>query len=210
MSAEECRIFVCVTDGGLFHAIQEETLLRMPRVAIRSFVNVKQIYADLRQGSPAAIVLDAAVLSRNKIDEQIAELAELSPIILIGSAQDQPHIARLVAAGRADFVAQLAGFATLVAALLERIVRAAEAAEAARGMALRDLPEELLEFLRHEINNPLTGILGNAELLLAGRDHLPPASVQRLQTVVELAVRLRENVLRVTHQPKPARHAASN
>jgi signal transduction histidine kinase len=50
--------------------------------------------------------------------------------------------------------------------------------------------------LRHEINNPLTGILGNAELLLGQRDGLPAPVIQRLQTVVELAVRLRETIRR--------------
>ncbi len=42
------------------------------------------------------------------------------------------------------------------------------------------------EILRHEVNNPLTGILGNTELLLARRDRLPPGAVERLQTIAEL------------------------
>ncbi len=45
------------------------------------------------------------------------------------------------------------------------------------------------EIFRHEINNPLTGILGNAELVLAHREHFSGIEVQRLQTVVDLAVR---------------------
>ncbi len=54
------------------------------------------------------------------------------------------------------------------------------------------------ELLRHEVNNPLTGILGNAELLLARRDRLPPRDVERLETIAELAVRLRETVRRLS------------
>ena len=50
----------------------------------------------------------------------------------------------------------------------------------------------------HEINNPLTGILGNAELLLSHGTRLPAMDVQRLQTVVELAVRLRETIRRLS------------
>jgi two-component system, NtrC family, sensor kinase len=43
-----------------------------------------------------------------------------------------------------------------------------------------------------DINNPLTGILGNAELVLSHATKLPPADIQRLQTI--LAVRLRETI----------------
>jgi signal transduction histidine kinase len=57
----------------------------------------------------------------------------------------------------------------------------------------------MAESFRHEINNPLTGILGNAELLLAHRDRMPPVDTKRLQTVVELAVRLRETVRRLSN-----------
>ena len=62
----------------------------------------------------------------------------------------------------------------------------------------KDATSELAEIFRHEINNPLTGILGNAELLLAHGAHLNSVDVQRVQTVVELAVRLRETIRRVS------------
>jgi signal transduction histidine kinase len=65
--------------------------------------------------------------------------------------------------------------------------------------------EDFGEVLRHELNNPLTGILGNAELLLAeirrgdgGR--IPPGGVQRLETIAALAVRLRETIRRLSQK----------
>jgi signal transduction histidine kinase len=58
--------------------------------------------------------------------------------------------------------------------------------------------------LRHELNNPLTGILGNAELLLveARRKDLElPAQAQaRLETIAQLAVRMRETVRRLSEK----------
>lgn len=52
--------------------------------------------------------------------------------------------------------------------------------------------------LRHELNNPLTGILGNAELLLRelrrNKIELPSHVQQRLETIATLAVRMRETV----------------
>jgi signal transduction histidine kinase len=61
------------------------------------------------------------------------------------------------------------------------------------------------ELLRHELNNPLTGILGNAELLLAGihkKDDgkLPRGGQQRLETIAALAMRLRETVRRLSQE----------
>jgi hypothetical protein len=53
--------------------------------------------------------------------------------------------------------------------------------------------------LRHESNNPLTDIQGNEELLLAeihlkDDGKLPHGGRQRLETIVALAVRLRQTV----------------
>jgi signal transduction histidine kinase len=62
------------------------------------------------------------------------------------------------------------------------------------------------EILRHEVNNPLTGILGNTELLLARRDRLPPAAVERLETIAGLAVRLRETVRRLSNAWEEEHH----
>ncbi len=59
-------------------------------------------------------------------------------------------------------------------------------------------PEDFGEILRHEVNNPLTGILGNAELLLARRENLPAGAVQRLEIIAELAMRLRETIRRLS------------
>jgi len=58
------------------------------------------------------------------------------------------------------------------------------------------------ELLRHELNNPLTGILGNAELLLVemqrGDGVLPEQARLRLETIAALAVRMRETVRRLS------------
>ncbi len=66
--------------------------------------------------------------------------------------------------------------------------------EAANDYGLRDFGE----VLRHELNNPLTGILGNAELLLVELQRqqvvLPEQARARLETIASLAVRMRETV----------------
>lgn len=46
--------------------------------------------------------------------------------------------------------------------------------------------------LRHEINNPLSGILGNAELALAGKAKIPADVRERLERIAQLAMQIRE------------------
>ena len=71
----------------------------------------------------------------------------------------------------------------------------------------RDNLAELRDFgevLRHELNNPLTGILGNAELLLVElrrkNIELPSTVETRLETIATLAVRMRETVRRLSEE----------
>src|SRR5215472_13177637 len=71
--------------------------------------------------------------------------------------------------------------------------------------------EDFGEVLRHERNYPLTGILGNAELLLAEirrkRDgRVPSGGEQRLETIATLAVRLRETVRRLSEEWEARKH----
>src|SRR6266566_2522792 len=67
------------------------------------------------------------------------------------------------------------------------------------------------EVLRHELNNPLTGILGNAELLLVeihrkNDGRIPHGGEQRLETIAALAVRLRETVRRLSQEWEARQH----
>jgi nitrogen-specific signal transduction histidine kinase len=50
----------------------------------------------------------------------------------------------------------------------------------------------LVARIRHEINNPLTGVLGQAQLLV--REELSERSRKRVQTIEDLALRLRDVV----------------
>jgi len=81
---------------------------------------------------------------------------------------------------------------------VERRLRWAQRSGMDGGSPWAEMPEDVAEIFRHEINNPLTGILGNAELLLSHGVRLPAADTQRLQTVVDLAVRLRETIRRLS------------
>ncbi|HST53021.1 MAG TPA: histidine kinase dimerization/phospho-acceptor domain-containing protein [Pyrinomonadaceae bacterium] len=69
---------------------------------------------------------------------------------------------------------------------------------------------ELAARVRHEINNPLTGLIGQAQLLL--REELSAAARRRVETIESLANRIRDTVasLREIQQPSPRTPARSD
>lgn len=147
--------------------------------------------------SPQTIVFDDSILPAGvSLEEAARRMALFAPVIVIAPSEKQSQLISLLGAGEIDFVARSGEFLSLAAAFVERRLRPPQAIELEfRSAWTADLPSDFAEVLRHEINNPLTGILGNAELLLSQlRGNLTPVSVQRLETVVDLAVRLRETI----------------
>ena len=147
--------------------------------------------------NPQTIVFDDSILPPDvSLEEAARRMALFAPVIVIAPSEKQSQLISLLSAGEIDFVARSGEFLSLASAFVERRLRPPQAIELEfRSAWTADLPSDFAEVLRHEINNPLTGILGNAELLLSQlRPNLTPVSVQRLETVVDLAVRLRETI----------------
>ena len=67
--------------------------------------------------------------------------------------------------------------------------------------AKMDEVTELITRVRHEINNPLTGVLGQTQLLL--REDLNERARKRAQTIEELAVRMRDIVAQLREVQRP-------
>ena len=66
----------------------------------------------------------------------------------------------------------------------------------------------LVARVRHEINNPLAGVLGQAQLLL--REELSEKARKRAQTIEELALRLRDIVGQLRQIQKPLKTSEGN
>ncbi len=187
-----------VADAGLRHSLIAQ-LLRIsdpPQLPIAADLEQARFRAERLR--PGVIVLDETCTGSRPLEPVVRELACFAPVIALANPLQQAELVALVEADQADYVAAVGSYPALVAALVQRRLRQWEVPQVAvhdRGL---DYSEEFAEFLRHELNNPLTGILGNAELLLARRDRLPAIAVQRLETIAELAVRLRETVRRLT------------
>ncbi len=135
-----------------------------------------------------------------------------APTVVVGSAGQQAGLQTLLAGGTIDFVAHALGCLPVALGLVERRLHRSNgwrSARLARPLVVQEPPvdsevRDFGEILRHELNNPLTGILGNAELLLVElrrkKVPLPPETERRLETIAALAVRMRETVRRLSDE----------
>lgn len=108
------------------------------------------------------------------------EARSLPIVVLVPPGAERPAI-QLVEKECVDLVLQSGNYPVLLPALLRRALRREENSR-----------EALARLIRHEINNPLTGVLGNAELILAEEPALPPPVPERLATIINLVVRIRD------------------
>src|SRR5271168_4045055 len=162
--------------------------------------NLKQLREMSDRTGPAVILLDEDIaLGEKLLAESLGYFTTVAPVVLLASIGRYREVSQFVAEGHVEFVARTGDFVPLAASLIERRLRWIEASEMSLGPPWAEFPADLGEIFRHEINNPLTGILGNAELLLAHRDRMHATDTQRLETVVSLAVRLRETVRRLSN-----------
>ncbi|HXN65491.1 MAG TPA: histidine kinase dimerization/phospho-acceptor domain-containing protein [Candidatus Acidoferrales bacterium] len=132
----------------------------------------------------------------NSLESSVAALTEHAPVVLISAAHHHEPLSFLIGSGAVDLVARIGDFVPIAVGLVARRLRLGERLEA--GACTDDEEADFGDMLRHEVNNPLTGILGNAELLLSRRDNLSPKTIARIETIAELAMRLRETVRRLS------------
>jgi signal transduction histidine kinase len=163
-------------------------------------VSTEEAQRNIGQTAPLVTLLDeSAVAKESSLKCSAAVLCDVAPVVVVASRERQAELDAFITSGWLDFVPRCGEFVPVAAGLVERRIRRTESARQMPLLPDREPPEDFGELLRHEVNNPLTGILGNAELLLARRDRLPPAAIERLETIAELAVRLRETVRRLSH-----------
>lgn len=158
-----------------------------------------QLHHLATRNRPNVILIDTSLLVGEPLAESVGPLLAIGPVILIGPPERQGESARLVAGGDVEYVCRAGDYLSLAESLLERRLRWAAMSDSLLGPPWAEFPGDLGTIFRHEINNPLTGILGNAELVLAHPERLNPVDSHRLETVIDLAVRLRETVRRISN-----------
>jgi signal transduction histidine kinase len=220
MGTEEQTILLVSDDANLCAAVRRELKVKVGRLRVAAVSSIGAARRILEDSAPAVILLEEASVEPEsegprgrmpRLDAVVSSLAIHAPVVVMGPAERQGELAALMAAGVADYVARDDNCLEPVVVLIQKRLRqahlmtrsAANFAESQRENESSIGDEDFGEVLRHELNNPLTGILGNAELLLAevrrkSDGLLPHGGQQRLETIAALAVRLREAVRRLS------------
>lgn len=166
--------------------------------AVRYAATLQQARRLIERLLPAVIFVEETVLPADGVRPAVRELAQFAPVVAAVTPEGARALAVFVVAGTVDCVPEGEDFLDLAAALIERRLLSArrllERIEEAEAVVAADFGS----LLRHELNNPLTGILGNAEMLLNRRQRLPEDAVPRLEIIADLAVRLRETIRRLS------------
>jgi signal transduction histidine kinase len=205
-------IFIVSADSAVAQECIKELTLCGGRYRLPVVFSVTQARAAFRRTAPVAVFLDESAVNAQydggSFESAVALLTETAPVVVAAAPERQSELAFLITSGVVDFVTRTDHFLQIAAGLLDRRAHLSERAAGTIQFPNTDLSGDFGEILRHEVNNPLTGILGNTELLLARPDRLPPGAVERLRTIAELAVRLRETVRRLSNSCEEHHEAA--
>jgi len=205
MNSTRRTIFIVSADAAVSQGCIQELDAAGGHYLIRTASSVEMARRQFQLTPPAVVFLDESAVNADasqngdSLELAVALLTETAPVVVSATAGKQAPLAFLISSGAVDFVTRSDRFVSAVAGLLDRRVRMAERVSGMIHFPSNESAGDFGEILRHEVNNPLTGILGNTELLLARRDNLPPAAIERLETIAELAVRLRETVRRLSN-----------
>jgi len=206
-------VLLVSNDAGFCAAMRREfdsSALRVRAAAVSSVAAARRV---LEEDSPEVILLEEDAVAGDCVDTKEAEqsleavvapLAVYAPVVVIGPAEKRGELAGLIEAGAADFVERKTNAFAEARGLIQQRLRQAP-------QEIESVEEDFGEVLRHELNNPLTGILGNAELLLTELRRkkdgkIPSGGEHRLETIATLAVRLRETVRRLSEEWEARKH----
>jgi DNA-binding NtrC family response regulator len=166
-------ILVVSNDASLCAAARRELESRRPDVRVSAVSSVETALQIIEEAKPGVILLaeESGLQGGGKtmqLDSAVNALAVYAPVVVIGGAERETSLKALIATGIADYVPCTDSSMNNVLNLLEdRLARQERIAECLPGKTAEEWSMDFAEILRHELNNPLTGILANADLLLA-------------------------------------------
>ena len=220
MGNREQTILIVSDDAALCAAARREFEASIAGVRVASVSSVAAARRILEEESPVAILLDEAAIVPEtdtperilpRLDAVVTSLAVYAPVVVLGTAPRRPELSALIDAGAADYIMRDGGCLPSALGLIRSRLRQAQRVADSTHETFEEAAEDFGQVLRHELNNPLTGILGNAELLLAevhrrNDGTLPHGIEHRLETIAALAVRLRETVRRLSQEWEARQH----
>lgn len=217
----EQTVLVISDDAALCAEARRELQADERGLRVASVSSVDAARRIVEDAAPTVILLEESSFGSEsegqrghgaRLDAVVSSLAAYAPVVVLGPEERPMELSSLIAAGAAEYVGMRGKYSPEATTALKRRLDQARQLDA-RTQFFQQYPptkmnarlEDFGEILRHELNNPLTGILGNAELLLAevrrkSDARLPHNGMQRLETIAALAVRMRETIRRLSQQ----------
>jgi signal transduction histidine kinase len=220
MGNREQTILLVSNDAGTCAAMRLAFASNGSPVRVAAVSSLAAARRILEEDAPAVIFLEDDSLAAESggprgiapsLEAVVAPLAIHAPVVVLGPEKRRAGLAGLIDAGATDYVVRKANWMGEACGLIQRRLRLAEQASGCAAETFDVADGDFGEVLRHELNNPLTGILGNAELLLVeihriGDGRIPRGAEQRLETIAGLAVRMRETVRRLSQEWETRHH----
>jgi DNA-binding NtrC family response regulator len=169
---EEIQATVVATSGDLLEAMESDP--------------VDMVLVDL--DSPGSKGLQTVLDLRKAYPE--------SCVLVLTAFASVPFIQEAMRAGACDCLIKPCRPEDLLDQVRKAIVRM-EAEYNRTEAGRRELIRQLSASINHEVNNPLTAILGTAELLLSEKEGLSPKLCKDLQTIIDQSLRIREVMARL-------------
>jgi signal transduction histidine kinase len=210
-SDEQQTILLVSNDAVLCDAARRAVESRRPDVRVSAVSSVETALQIIEQAAPGVVlVAEESGLQAGgqlmQLDSAVNARAMYAPVVVMGKDARERGLKTLIAAGVADYVPRSEACMSNALDLMEhRLIRRQQVTETVPVKVVEEWSKDFAEVLRHELNNPLTGILGNAELLLAEiarkKDgKLPYGGLVRVETIAALAMRMRETVRQLSHE----------
>ena len=220
MGNQEQTILVVSNDAVLCAAVRREFDAKLTGVRVAAVSSITAARRIVQEDAPAAILVQEESVAEQAegprglgptLEAVVTSLAVYAPVVVVGLAEKHPELSALIEAGAADYVRRNGGNLRAAIQSIKRHLHPERREAVLAPERFENGEEDFGEVLRHELNNPLTGILGNAELLLAeihrkNDGKLPLGGEQRLETIAALAVRLRETVRRLSLKWEARQH----
>jgi signal transduction histidine kinase len=220
MGNREQTILLVSNDAGICAAVRREFDAKLTGVRVAAVSSIAAARRILEEDAPAVILLEEESVAADaegprgvmpSLEAVVASLAIYAPVVVVGLAENHAELSALIEAGVVDYVRRNDGSLSAAIQLVKRRLHPTRHRAAIAPERFEAGEEDFGEVLRHELNNPLTGILGNAELLLAeihrkNDGKVPFGGEQRLETIAALAMRLRETVRRLSQEWEARQH----
>lgn len=201
MSYDDLSVLLATADAALAERIAAE-LARGPAGGgplVTVAATLDRARRRLEVDAPAVIFLDETLTGAGSREKHAREMARHAPVVVAVSPAHQSELAALVSIGEVDCVTTTGNFLPVILALLDRRLRWARHSLQFEEALATDEAVDFGSFLRHELNNPLTGILGSAEMLMRHPESLTHDALLRAEAIVGLSVRLRETIRRISN-----------